>query len=78
MTTTAQPVKAAVGATSSFPRFHVDNGDGFALCRPDYPLDPGTARWFRDWAPRHDLRCGGNGCARVWRELVRVLDGKVS
>ena len=76
MTTATQPVQAGIGATSAVPRFHVDRGDGFALCRPDYALGLHTIRSFRDGAPTHDQRCGRNGCARVWRDLVSALDQK--
>lgn len=75
--TNATPVKAAVGATSQFARYHVDNGDGFALCRPDYALNPRTAYVFRDWVPVSDHRCQRNGCARAWNQLMGELGFRV-
>lgn len=82
-TTRVTPVKAARGDSSAFPksddldgpqRFHIDNGSGYALCRPDYPLNPETAHLFEDWAPRFDFRCDRNGCRRVWDGFIRELD----
>lgn len=66
-------VTAAVGATAQFVRYHVDNGDGFALCRPDYALNPQTTYAFRDWVPGDNHRCNRNGCALAWNQLMREL-----
>lgn len=74
---TSKPVVAAVGATSQSGVYHVDNGAGAALCRPDYALDPQTTLEFRDEVPGVLVRCGRNGCARAWNRLMGELGLKV-
>ena len=72
-----RPVTAAIGTTSQVVRYHADNGDGFARCRPDYALNPQTTHVFQDWVPGGNYRCQRNGCARTWNQLMAELGLRV-